>query len=254
MTAVQTGRISDQELDLGSGSTGCYMIHGFSGSTFELTELAQHLAANGCRVQAKLLAGHGTSIEECNLVTAEQWLEETEIQFAQFMLECDKVFVLGLSMGAGLALHLGRLFPVTGVIAMSVSLRLETWKMRFMLPVISYFVDSIEKSKVYAHKDLEAHPPVGYAAYPSRALRQLIRLNRYIRKDLGKIEVPVLLLHSRADITASMDNAHYVLSRLENAATTLIEYDRASHVLPDGPDKELVWRDTLDFINKWNHS
>ena len=253
MTTIQAGRISDQDLDLGSGSTGCYMIHGFTGSTFELTELAQYLADNGCRVQAKLLAGHGTSMEECNLVTAEQWLEETEIHFAQFMLECDKVFVLGLSMGAGLALHLSKLFPVTGVIAMSVALQIETWKTRLMLPVMSHFIDSIEKSKVYAHEYLENYPPVGYPAYPARALRQLIRLNRYIRKDLSKIEVPVLLQHSRADLTASPGNAEHVLAGLKNATATLIEYDRASHVLPDGPNKELVWRDVLNFINKWNH-
>ncbi len=253
MSVVPAGRISDQELDFGSGSTGCYMIHGFTGSTFELTELAQHLADNGLRVQAKLLAGHGTSIEECNLVTAEQWLEETEIRFTQFMLECDKIFVIGLSMGAGLALHLGRLFPVNGVIAMSAALQIETWKTRFMLPAMSLFVDSIEKAKVYAGKDLKTYPPVGYPAYPSRALRQVIRLNRYIRKNLSKIEVPVLVQHSRADLTVSMDNAHYVYAQLKNATVTLIEYDHASHVLPEGLDKELVWRDALEFINKWNN-
>lgn len=252
MTTIQGQRIASHNLEFGSGMTGIYMIHGFTGSTYELTELAKFLADNGFRVQANLLAGHGTTIKECNLVTAEDWLEETEVQFAQFMLECDRVFVLGLSMGAGLALHLGMLFPITGVIAMSVVLQIETWKTRLMLPVLSHFVDGIEKSKVYAHKDLETHPPVGYSVYPSRALRQVLRLNRYIRKDLDKIEVPVLLQHSHADLTADMDNAHYVIAKLRNTTATLIQYEHASHVLPDGPDKELVWQDALNFINEWD--
>ncbi len=252
MTAVRTDRISDQNLELGSGMTGIYMIHGFTGSTWELTGLANFLAAAGYRVQARLLAGHGTSIAECNLVTAADWLEETEINFTQFMLECDKVFVLGVSMGAGLALHLGKLFPISGVVAMSVALQVETWKMRFMLPVMSQFIEAIDKTKVYSPRDLEKHPSVGYPAYPARALRQVLLLNRYIRKDLNKIMVPVLLQHSRADITASMANADYVFSNLNNASKRLIQYDGASHNLPEGVDKELVWQDALDFFNKWN--
>ena len=90
MTANRVPRISSEEINLGESAVGCYLIHGFTGSTYELRELAEFLASHGYRVRAKLLAGHGTSPEECNLVKAGTWLHETELNFTELLLDTEK--------------------------------------------------------------------------------------------------------------------------------------------------------------------
>lgn len=248
-----TKRISSHDIELGQGPVGCFLIHGFTGSTYELQGLAEFLANQGFRVRAKLLAGHGTTIEECNLVRAHEWLEETEFHLTEFMLEGHTTFLIGLSMGAGLALHLARIFPVAGVVAMSPSLLLDSWKMRWLVPLLAPFVKAMPKARVYGQRDLEKHPYFGYPSYPLRGLRELIKLNKYIRGRLQEVTVPTLVMHSRTDLTAPFENATYVHDTIQSKDKTLIDYSDKSHVLPDGSGKEQVWADILDFLTPIIH-
>jgi carboxylesterase len=241
-------RFSTQEIDLGNGPTGCFLIHGFSGSTYELQGLAEFLAGNGFRVTAKLLAGHGTSIEECNLVRADDWLREMEFHFTEFFLNCDTAFVIGLSMGAGLALHLSTLFPMAGVVAMAPALVLDHRMLRWYLPLAAPFTRSISKERVYAGNTDRRDHHYGYSCYPLNGLRAMLKLNRHIRAELHRVTLPALVMHSRDDITVPFENAALVIDAISSEDKALITYDHFGHVLPDGPGKEKVWADILDFL------
>ncbi len=247
MNSTANHRFATEHLELGSGPLGCYLIHGFSGSTYELRGLAQFLADQGYRVSARLLPGHGTTMEECNLVRAEDWLEEVEFHFTDFMLDCEAAFVIGLSMGAGLALHLAALFPVAGVVAMSPALLLRSWKMR-LLPLTSRLKPIIPKTRVYADSNPDQHRYYGYPGYPAKALWQMVRLNRHVRAELGSVKAPALIMHSHADITAHFNNARLVHDGLASTDKILVEFEQSSHVLPDDTEKEAVWRTIGEFV------
>ncbi|MEE9464464.1 MAG: alpha/beta fold hydrolase [Candidatus Neomarinimicrobiota bacterium] len=250
MTTIGQGRLASENLELGSGPVGCYLIHGLTGSTFEFRGLARFLEQQDYRVSARLLPGHGTTVEECNLVRAEDWLKETEYYFTQFIMSCEVVFVIGHSMGAGLALHLAGLFPVAGVVAMSTALELDSWRLRWLLPITSRFITAIPKSKIYAGRNLDIQEYYGYQAYPAKALRQMLRLNRFVRAGLPAVSVPALIMHSHADITAPFRNGSLVYNTIASTDKTLIEFDHSSHMLPDDTEKEQVWQHIQHFINK----
>jgi len=250
MTTSVHGKMATENLELGSGPVGCYLIHGLTGSTYELRGLAHFLEKQGYRVSARLLPGHGTTVEECNLVRAEDWLKETEYYFTQFIMSCETVFVIGLSMGAGLALHLAGLFPVAGVVAMSPALALDSWRLRCLLPITSRFITTIPKSKIYSESNLDIHEYYGYQAYPAKALRQMLRLNRFLRAKLPAVSIPALIMHSHADITAPFRNASLVYNGIASTDKTLIELDHSSHILPDDTEKEQVWQHIQHFIAK----
>ena len=250
MSSPSTERISSRDINLGTGPVGCFLIHGFSGSTYELQGLAGFLAEHGLRVTARLLAGHGTTIAECNRVRAEDWLRETEFYFTEFFLDCESTFVIGLSMGAGLALHLATLFPVAGVVAMAPALLLKSRRLRWLLPLMAPFATSISKEHVSARKNVQRHPYYGYDRYPLNGLRAMFKLNNAVRAELPGVTAPTLVTHSRADITAPLENAALVLNAVCSEDKTLVTYDDAGHVLPDGPQKEKVWADILDFITR----
>ncbi|UCH64101.1 MAG: alpha/beta fold hydrolase [Fidelibacterota bacterium] len=249
MTDVISGRFSSQEINLGDGPTGCFLIHGFSGSTYELQGLAEFLAGNGFRVTAKLLAGHGTSIEECNLVRADDWLREMEFHFTEFFLNCDTAFVIGLSMGASLALHLSTLFPVAGIVAMAPALILKNPMLRWYLPLAAPFSKSLPKKRVCAGNTDRQDCHYGYNGYPLNGLAAMLKLNRHIRSELHRVTSPTLVMHSRDDMTVPFDNATLLINSISSKDKALITYDHSGHVLADGPEKEKVWIDTLDFLS-----
>jgi len=250
MTDVIKERFSTREIDLGDGPIGCFLIHGFSGSTYELQGLAEFLAGNGFRVTAKLLAGHGTSIEECNLVRADDWLGEMEFHFAEFFLDCDAAFVIGLSMGAGLALHLSTLFPVAGVVAMAPALVLNHPRLRWYLPLVAPFTRSLSKERAGKGNTDRRYHHYGYSRYPLNGLRAMLKFNRYIRSELHRVTLPTLVMHSRNDIIVPFENANLVIDAISSEDKALIAYDHSGHVLPDGPEKEKVWADILDFLTR----
>ena len=247
MSSIENHRFDTENLELGSGPTGCYLIHGFTGTTYELRGLAHFLADQGYRVSARLLPGHGTTMEECNLVKAEDWLEEVEYHFTDFMLDCEAAFVIGLSMGAGLALHLAALFPLAGVVAMSPALVLPSWKLR-LLPVTSRFKPILPKAQVYADRNPDQHLYYGYPGYPAKALWQMLRLHRHIRAELGNVTAPALIMHSHADITAPFVNARLVHETIASTDKELVEFEQSSHMLPDDTEKEAVWRAIGEFV------
>ena len=54
---------------------GVYLIHGFSSSTYEVKLLAEFLASKQIHVVANNLPGHGTTINDCNRVKYQDWLD-----------------------------------------------------------------------------------------------------------------------------------------------------------------------------------
>ena len=56
------------------------------------------------------MPGHGTTIEDCNSTKYYEWLNAVEKGVAEMYSACDKVIVMGVSMGGVLSLHLGSLF------------------------------------------------------------------------------------------------------------------------------------------------
>lgn len=248
MNMLVNSRIASHDIDVGEGPLGCFLIHGFTGSTWELQDLANHLATQGCHVQAHLLSGHGTTVEECNLARAEDWLQEMEYRFTEFMLAHEAVFPMGLSMGAGVALHLAALYPVTGVVAMSPALRVGSWKRRLIVPMMAPFVKAIPKEWLYRGRNPDGFTFTGYPSYPLRGFREMMRLNKYVMSKLPKVNVPALIMHSQADITASMENAEFVLEAIQSTDKTLVTYPDASHVLPVSTAKEAVQQEIVNFI------
>ena len=242
-------RISSNHIELGSGPVGCFLIHGFTGSTYELEGLANFLAQRGLRVNARLLPGHGTSIADCNRTRAEDWLTDTEYYLTEFLLDCEKVVVIGQSMGANLALHLASVFPVTAVVAVSTALKTISPYKRRLLPMIAPFVDQISKARVYAG-EADGLRTYGYEGYPTKALRELYRLNDHILAELGNMDKPALILHSKADASAPFENATLVSESIKSADQTIIAYEKSSHVLLDDCERDQVWLDIYNFVER----
>ena len=95
---------------------GIYLIHGFTNTTYEVKMLAEYLSKQGYHTVANNLPGHGTTIDECNRVKYTDWITAVEQDLAKLASTCDKIHVIGGSMGALLAVHLSTKFPINSVI------------------------------------------------------------------------------------------------------------------------------------------
>ena len=80
-------------------STGCLLIHGFTGAPTEMQPLGEFLANQGYTVLGPRLAGHGTQIEDMNRMNWGDWSNSVLDAWHLLKPLTTEIFLIGLSMG-----------------------------------------------------------------------------------------------------------------------------------------------------------
>ena len=88
--------------------TGVLLVHGFSGTPFEVRPLGEALWRAGYTVYAPRLAGHGTTAQDLAASTFHDWRRTVSDAFDRLRTEVDRICVCGLSLGGLLTLDLAR--------------------------------------------------------------------------------------------------------------------------------------------------
>lgn len=231
---------------------GCYIIHGFTSTTYETKELAEFLGKNGYHTITENLPGHGTSPEECNRVKFLDWLSFIDRKIAEFSTECDELYVVGMSMGGVLALYASYLFPVKAVVsAAPVFQFVDHYKLKYLnslLCSIFPFRSKIESYEKSIRDDLTFY---GYSKYPMKALNEFRKMNKLIIKQLNKISCPALILHADQDKTALEINIKIITDRIGSEKIGVKRYAHATHnIFMPGLDQHKIFNDILVHLNE----
>ena len=247
MNELLTSRISSEPFRYdGVSDSACYIIHGYTGSTFEMHDIGKFLASNGFTTVGELLPGHGTSVEDCNSKSYQDWIDAVEKGYDQLTSEFQKVFIIGFSMGCTLAFHLALTRNVPGLIIMAPAMfKFKTRKVYFS-PIMCHFKE-YEVKRFKTTNDVQL-PTFGYSVYPLKAGREVLKLTFRIRHQLHKVMTPAIVMHSTEDISAPYENGPRVYDAIGSEDKQFITFKRSSHMLMYDCDKEAVWDATLQFV------
>lgn len=249
------------------GPTGVLCVHGYSGSPAELRPLGHALASAGYTVAGPLLAGHGGLPADLSGARWQVWVADAEAELQRLGTHCERVFVVGLSMGALIALHLAARRQLAGVVTLAPALRLHgeqqlawTGLAKYVMPWFyplrrANFNDpavqrSIRQWAPNANLDdpqtvalirREARIPVG-------SLHELVKLQRQARRDLPSVTAPILLLQGRHDQVVDLRWADEYLPQVGSPDKQLIWYERSGHLLATDIEREAVWATVREWI------
>lgn len=183
------------------GSTGLLVLHGFTGSPWEVRPLCDAALGRGWSVAAPVLAGHATRVAALDHVRWQDWMADAQAALAWLAPGCATVHVAGFSMGGLLAALLADSAPaVTGKIA----LLAPAFALR---PVERWAIDGLHAlglGVVLGKSDPklpDGTRPPAYHAVPMRGARQLALLIDYVTAQPRPLRHPVLHLHGRRDLT-----------------------------------------------------
>ena len=251
----RTERFDENNYEFNSESeNGIYIIHGFTSTTYETKNLAKNLSEKGYHTVAKNLPGHGTTIEECNRVKYYDWLTAVEQDVATLASTCDKVHVIGASMGGVLALHIATMFPVNSLILAAPVFKFKSeFKTRILVPLFKKIVPMTDKSSQYKDgKNMKFH---GYSFYPNIALNEMRKLTNVVRKNLKKVKCPTLLMHSKADKTCIMENYNIVNDSISSEIKEKLIVEKSSHNLLNDKkylnEHEHIYETISEFLGKF---
>lgn len=229
---------------------GCLLIHGFTSSPTEMAGLAEMLRARGYCVGVPLLPGHATRPEELINVTHQQWIATVADALRGLQSSTSKQIVIGQSMGGVLALHLAANFDCTAVAVLAPALKLVPWKewgVRFAAP----FNLTRRKRRGPDVRDDHGRAKLdSYWEYPLLATREVFRLQRLVRSELGRITMPLFVVHSVNDHTVPVSNVDYVLARVQSTYVEKMLVQDSYHVLTVDHDHPRIFARILDFMQK----
>lgn len=235
---------------------GVLLCHGFTGSPVSMRPWADHLASAGYTVRLPLLPGHGTSWQEMNTTTFQDYLRALETELAQLRARCRAVVVCGLSMGGTLALRLAQVHAdqVAALILVNPSVmstrldaRLAPVLMRLrpllrrVLPSRPAIADDIKRGDVTER---------GYERIPTLAALSLAAAWPVVRRALGAVRCPVLLLHSTVDHVVEPANAAIVLAGISSPVKREVLLTNSFHVATLDNDAELIFAESVTFIDE----
>jgi carboxylesterase len=238
-----------EEFALGDGPVGALLVHGFTGSPQGLRGLGEYLAERGVAVVAPRLPGHGTTWEDLNTRTADEWVHAVDAAFHKLAVEKEQVFLVGLSFGAALALELAARYPdrVAGVVTLA-GLVFTKDPRRFAAPVIKRLVRSLPGvSNDIADPDGKE---IAYERLPTGAAHWMLRFLKTARTGLAAINCPILVMHGRNDHTVEPGNAPFIIKSVSSTDKELVWLERSYHVVTLDFDRDEVFERTYKFIKE----
>jgi len=231
----------------GGRRIGVLLSHGFTGSPASMRAWGEALAQRGYAVEVPRLPGHGTSWQEANKTTWDDWYAEVTRAFDALRAVSDAVVVGGLSMGGGLVLRLAadRSDEVAGVVVVNPCVNSDR-KDVLLLPVLKHVVPSLPGiANDIKRPGQDEH---GYLRTPLRAAHSMFRGYRALRADLARITAPVLVLRSTEDHVVDPSSARIIAASISSRDFTERMLEDSFHVATLDNDAELIRAESADFV------
>lgn len=230
------------------GPAGALVLHGFTGNPASMRRIAEVLAGAGFSVELPRLPGHGTKIEDMIPTGFSDWLGEAEEAYQRLAARCERVVIVGLSMGGALTAWLGSEHPeVAGLVCINAIVSAPEGMREAVEEVIATGADRFAG----IGSDI-AMPDVVESAYADTPLQPLLTLfdaADELGERLGRITSPVLIVTSTQDHVVPPENSDILASKVAGPVERL-RCERSYHVVTMDYDAELVENAALEFARK----
>ncbi|MBI4510355.1 MAG: alpha/beta fold hydrolase [Deltaproteobacteria bacterium] len=236
---------------------GVLLIHGFTGSPFEMKFLAEELGKRGFSVEVPVLAGHERG-DPAELAQArwKDWYATVDRELRALKRRCEHVAVVGLSLGGLLALHLARRNQdqISALGAISVPLWLGR-PIEVAVPILAQ-LSRLAPPLAHVpkfHSDVrdrimrERNPTMNV---PLPAVDQLIQFMRLVRATVDLVRVPAFVAHGKKDHTASFACSEELVSRLGSSVVEYLVLPRSYHVATIDVERDLLAKRLGRFLTE----
>ncbi|MBM4346169.1 MAG: alpha/beta fold hydrolase [Deltaproteobacteria bacterium] len=185
-----------------AGATGLLVLHGFTGSPWEVRPLCDAAMARGWSVACPVLPGHATTVQALDAVGWRDWLHAADLAHQWLADRCRVVHLVGFSMGGLIATLLAerdsdqtarRLVLLAPAFALGAP---QTLALRIL--ATTGLVRRIGKSDPRLP---DGQRPPCYHAVPVAGAGQLLALIAAVRERPRQVPGAILHLHGARDRT-----------------------------------------------------
>lgn len=230
------------------------LLHGFTGSPWELRPVGEALAARGVHAVCPRLPGHGTTPEAMLFGGMNEWLAAAT-DALEGLSSARRVVVVGLSMGGLLAMCLAARLPtrVQGLVLLAPALKLRSPQARALrrlrwLPGLDVRETWLAKKTTDIELDeVRAQAPI-LPRYPLSRVLDLLELADLAHHAERRIGCPSLVVGAVHDRVVDTDEVMKLSQRLPFSRGLLLQ--RGRHIIPRDTDRALALTELSHFVEE----
>lgn len=230
--------------------TGILLVHGFTGTPYEMHGMGAYFAEQGHTVLGVRLPGHATQPRDLPRMRWQDWLNAVEDGYHLLHSAGCQVFVMGLSMGGILTLTAAARLPIAGAVAMSAPYHLPPDPRLPYAKYLAWLMPTVPKGPPDWQDSSVAGKFVEYPAFLTRGIAELRDLLDEMRRSLPQVRCPVLLVQSRTDGTVAPENMEQIYAALGTPDKTRLWLEKSSHVVTCDQEHNQLFEAALDFVHK----
>jgi carboxylesterase len=229
------------------GPLGVLLLHGFTSTTSTVLDLAKRCAAADYSVSAPRLPGHGTSVEDLMTTGWDDWSATALAAYDELASTCERVAIVGLSMGGTLAVHVAAHRPDVAAFV-------------FINPYVKHQgVEWDELAQSMLAMGVETYDSIGsdvkkegvvetsYDQTPIATAVTLLEAVKVVNDQLGSITAPSLLFTSTEDHVVEVDNGDELV-KMSSGPVERIWLENSFHVATLDNDRDLIETAALEFL------
>ena len=230
------------------GPGGVLVLHGFTGNPSSMRALAEVMAREGWAVELPRLPGHGTTVEDMMTTGWPDWTGAALDAYDALAASHQRVVVVGLSMGGGLAAYVATQRPVAACVFINPLVKAPSAEL--VAGVDELLASGVEQfDSIGSDVKREGVSESSYASTPLVCAQSLFAGVARLYDDLASVRAPSLLLQSREDHVVSADNGEDLFARVSGPIER-IWLDDSYHVATLDNDRELVENEVVAFVHR----
>jgi carboxylesterase len=228
------------------------LVHGFTGTPFEMRLLGEALVDRGYLVYGLKLAGHGVSSDALGLTTYTDWIASVDEALDELKKTNLPICVCGLSLGGLLTLDLARRRgdELVAIASLSAPLWLSRpielliafarrWKRKKPMVALPKGAGSDISEPIMRQRNNLAQGAVGISIPAVLSLHEFMHK---VHEELPRIKRPTLAMHSRKDHTAPFACLAAIAKEIGTADIETLTLERSFHVITLDWERDIVVR------------
>lgn len=237
---------------------GVVVIHGFSGSPYQMRDLGKFLCGHGYTIVIPRLPGHASRLEYFARSTGDNWQAAVHASVVNLQGTCSTIVLIGRSFGGVLALRelLAHPTEIHSVICISTPAPLLQQRLqRFALPLLLMFKQRIAKPWAKEEERNERIAQGRYLELPIPAVQEYLNVLCSLRSArLDALAAPMLFIHGEQDDAVSPKSLSWYLRKLPPQSTESLLLKAAAHDAAFLHTNNALQQRIVDFLQKNSNS